>query len=96
MLEAVQPYAMTPGRVLAIWRIPDIPSVRSISMSVSRDSRSGMNMREKCTPTSCGTTRWAQGSMTVFTLGTTMPMRARLIWLLRSDSGMGIQSAEIN
>ena len=37
----------------------------------------GMNMREKWRLTPSGTTRIAHGSITVLTLGTTMPMRAR-------------------
>src|SRR5438045_1153620 len=36
-----------------------------------------MNMRAASTLTPLGTVRWAHGSITVLTLGTTMPSRAR-------------------
>ena len=68
---------MTSGKTLESWRIALLPSVRSISMKASGVVAGGMNMREAKTLTPAGTVRCAQGSITVLTLGTTMPIRAR-------------------
>src|SRR3990172_10703187 len=77
MLDAVQQYAIPCGRQLASWRTARIPSswsIRTIDSGVSALSR---NMREACTLTPGGLVGLNQGSTTVFTLGTTTPMRAR-------------------
>src|SRR5579871_2868264 len=64
--------------MLESWRIASRPSLRSISIKASGVVAGGMNMRAANTPTPGGTVRAAHGSMTVLTLGTTMPSRARL------------------
>ena len=68
---------MASGNTLESWRIAALPSLRSISMKASGVVAGGMNMRAAKTLTPSGTTFCAQGSMTVLTLGTTMPIRAR-------------------
>src|SRR5438874_11707640 len=68
---------MTSGKTLESWRIAALPSLRSISMKASGVVAGGMNMRAASTLTPSGTVRWAHGSITVLTLGTTMPRRAR-------------------